>query len=62
MLANYTGSYATLRPEWSKGWGYTDTAAWQDSSLPRSQVNDRHNRAGMSVTVFLNVLAIVIAP
>jgi hypothetical protein len=36
--------------------------AWSDSSLPRSQVNDRHNSAGMSVTVLLSALAIVTAP
>ncbi|WP_186119589.1 cholesterol oxidase substrate-binding domain-containing protein [Burkholderia gladioli] len=33
MLSNYSGSYATLRPEWSKGWGYTNTAAWQDATM-----------------------------
>ncbi|WP_218025096.1 cholesterol oxidase substrate-binding domain-containing protein [Nocardia jejuensis] len=30
VLANYSGEYAELRPEWSKGWGYSDTAAWAD--------------------------------
>ncbi len=30
MFSNYAGSYATARPEWSKGWGYTTTAAWAD--------------------------------
>ena len=33
MLANYTGSYATVRPEWSKGWAYTATAAWSDPTM-----------------------------
>ncbi|MFL9875225.1 cholesterol oxidase substrate-binding domain-containing protein [Paraburkholderia megapolitana] len=33
MLSNYTGSYATVRPEWSKGWAYTNSAAWQDSTM-----------------------------
>jgi len=33
MLSNYAGSYATVRPEWSKGWGYTDLAAWQDPTM-----------------------------
>ncbi|MFC5476255.1 cholesterol oxidase substrate-binding domain-containing protein [Paraherbaspirillum soli] len=28
--SNYSGSYAAVRPEWSKGWGYTDQAAWAD--------------------------------
>jgi FAD/FMN-containing dehydrogenase len=29
-LTNYTGDYAGSRVEWSKGWGYTDDAAWTD--------------------------------
>ncbi|MFC0397018.1 cholesterol oxidase substrate-binding domain-containing protein [Paraburkholderia rhizosphaerae] len=33
MLSNYAGSYATVRPEWSKGWAYTDAAAWQDAGV-----------------------------
>lgn len=33
MLGNYTGSYATVRPEWSKGWGYTTSSAWADPTL-----------------------------
>jgi hypothetical protein len=30
MFSNYSGSYAMVRPEWSKGWAYTNTAAWAD--------------------------------
>ncbi|MCF2134320.1 hypothetical protein IHE27_01400 (plasmid) [Mycetohabitans endofungorum] len=30
MFSHYAGSYATMRPEWSKGWAYTDSAAWED--------------------------------
>jgi FAD/FMN-containing dehydrogenase len=33
MFANYTGSYAAVRPEWSKGWAYTNTAAWSDPTM-----------------------------
>jgi FAD/FMN-containing dehydrogenase len=33
MLGNYTGSYATVRPEWSKGWAYSSTAGWSDPTL-----------------------------
>ena len=33
VLGNYTGSYAAVRPEWSKGWGYGPTAAWSDPTL-----------------------------
>ncbi|WP_459708680.1 cholesterol oxidase substrate-binding domain-containing protein, partial [Paraburkholderia sp. 2C] len=38
MLSNYAGSYATVRPEWSKGWAYTDGAPWQDLSLIGSAI------------------------
>lgn len=30
MLSNYGGGHAALRVEWSKGWGYSDAAAWDD--------------------------------
>jgi FAD/FMN-containing dehydrogenase len=33
MLSNYSGSYAAVRPEWSKGWGYSTTAAWADPTV-----------------------------
>jgi FAD/FMN-containing dehydrogenase len=41
ILSNYTGSYAAVRPEWSKGWAYTDSGAWTDrgaltGSIPAS--------------------------
>ena len=32
-LANYSGTYASLRVEWSKGWGYSDAAAWDDARV-----------------------------
>jgi FAD/FMN-containing dehydrogenase len=38
MLSNYAGSYASVRPEWSKGWGYTEAAAWQDATLIGSTI------------------------
>ena len=30
VYTNYSGSYASVRPEWSKGWGYSTSAAWSD--------------------------------
>jgi FAD/FMN-containing dehydrogenase len=33
IFSNYTGSYASARVEWSKGWGYTNSAAWADSTV-----------------------------
>jgi hypothetical protein len=32
MFSNYS-SYALVRPEWSKGWGYSPTAAWSDPEV-----------------------------
>jgi FAD/FMN-containing dehydrogenase len=33
VLGNYTGDYACVRPEWSKGWAYTSTAAWNNPAV-----------------------------
>jgi hypothetical protein len=33
MFTNYVGSYAAVRPEWSKGWAHTDTAAWSNPTM-----------------------------
>ncbi len=33
IFSNYSGSYATVRPEWSKGWGYSTTAGWSDPTM-----------------------------
>ena len=34
MVANYSGDYATFRPGGSKGWAFTDQAAYQDDEIP----------------------------
>jgi FAD/FMN-containing dehydrogenase len=33
LLQTYDGGYALTRVEWSKGWGYTDEAAWTDEEV-----------------------------
>jgi FAD/FMN-containing dehydrogenase len=33
MISHYSGSYAMVRPEWSKGWAYTTSAAWSDPTM-----------------------------
>ncbi len=38
MFSHYTSSYASVRPEWSKGWAYTDTAAWSDPTMLTSTI------------------------
>ena len=32
MAANYTGSYAQFRPEWSKGWAFTSAGPYKDAA------------------------------
>lgn len=32
-LSHYTGSYAAVRAEWSKGWAYSGSAAWADPTV-----------------------------
>jgi FAD/FMN-containing dehydrogenase len=38
IYGNYTGSYASVRVEWSKGWGYSSSAAWADSGVVTGSV------------------------
>jgi FAD/FMN-containing dehydrogenase len=38
MFSHYIGSYAAVRPEWSKGWAYTDSAAWSDPAMLTSTI------------------------
>ncbi|WP_042365785.1 cholesterol oxidase substrate-binding domain-containing protein [Streptacidiphilus neutrinimicus] len=38
VLSNYTGSYAAVRAEWSKGWAYSGTAAWADPTVLGSTI------------------------
>lgn len=33
IWSHYTGSYATVRPEWSKGWACTSAAPWENSTI-----------------------------
>ena len=37
-LSNYTPPYACVRPEWSKGWAYTDAAAWTNRRMLTSTI------------------------
>ncbi|MGC0153209.1 cholesterol oxidase substrate-binding domain-containing protein [Chromobacterium vaccinii] len=38
ILSNFSGSYAAVRPEWSKGWGYSDQAAWSDANVLQATI------------------------
>lgn len=36
VLSEYNGIYASVRPEWSKGWAYTDENAWENEQFYRN--------------------------
>ena len=38
IWSHYTGSYACVRPEWSKAWGCTSTAPWTNSTILGSTI------------------------
>ncbi|HKX29778.1 MAG TPA: cholesterol oxidase substrate-binding domain-containing protein [Blastocatellia bacterium] len=40
ILQNYSGGYAAVRPEWSKGWAYTDDAAWTNTAMLGTTIPD----------------------
>lgn len=33
FYTNYSGDYAMVRPEWSKGWAYTNAAGWANAQM-----------------------------
>ncbi len=35
MWNEYDGTYASVRPEWSKGWAYTNGSAWSNTTVYR---------------------------
>jgi len=48
MQTNYSGTYACVRPEWSKGWAYTTSAAWSDPTMLGTTIPNAF-RAGQAV-------------
>lgn len=40
FYTNYSGDYASVRVEWSKGWAYTDTSAWAAPEIVGGKVPD----------------------
>ena len=38
IWSHYTGSYACVRPEWSKAWGCTSTAPWTNATILGSTI------------------------
>jgi FAD/FMN-containing dehydrogenase len=43
IWANYTGSYATVRPEWSKAWAVTPSGAWTDPTVLGTTIRNAMN-------------------
>jgi FAD/FMN-containing dehydrogenase len=43
VLSNYSGDYATVRPEWSKGWAFTNDASWAARDLLTTGIPALHN-------------------
>jgi FAD/FMN-containing dehydrogenase len=48
MYSNFSGSYATVRPEWSKGWAFTNSAGWSDAAMLATTIPNAF-RAGQTV-------------
>jgi len=46
MMANYAGSYAAFRPEWSKGWAFTAAKPYTDTNVISSFLPSAY-RAGV---------------
>jgi FAD/FMN-containing dehydrogenase len=38
IFSHYTGSYASARPEWSKGWAYTAAGPWTSTTMLTSVI------------------------
>lgn len=47
MFSHFSGSYATVRPEWAKGWAFTSAGAWSDTTQLSSTIPDAF-RAGQA--------------
>jgi FAD/FMN-containing dehydrogenase len=56
ILGHYTGEYAAVRVEWSKGWGYSPLGAWSRASflaqdLPASHTQGQKPGEGWAATL-----------
>jgi FAD/FMN-containing dehydrogenase len=47
MYSHFSADYAAVRPEWSKGWGYTEASAWSDPTMLGATIPDAY-RAGQA--------------
>jgi FAD/FMN-containing dehydrogenase len=56
IYSHYAGSYATARPEWSKGWAYTTAGPWTNTTMLNSTIPAGVN-AGQSGNNFATAVA-----
>lgn len=49
MMGQFSGSYATFRPEWSKGWAFTSAKPYTDSAVIGTTIPNSY-RAGVPAT------------
>jgi FAD/FMN-containing dehydrogenase len=49
MMTNYSGSYGTFRPEWSKGWAFTAAKPYTDTNIISTSLPNTY-RAGVPAT------------
>lgn len=42
MFERYDGEYATVRPEWSKGWAYSQQGAWSNRQMLKHTIPDAY--------------------
>ena len=43
LLTNYPPSLAIVRPEWSKGWAYTESSGWSDKGIISTTIPNLYN-------------------
>jgi FAD/FMN-containing dehydrogenase len=43
LFSHYTGSYAAVRPEWSKGWAFSSSGAWTNTTMLTTTIPDAIN-------------------
>jgi FAD/FMN-containing dehydrogenase len=57
MLANYTGSYGAVRFEWSKGWAYTASGGWSNTTMLDTTIPAMYTTGQASGDGWSNALA-----
>ena len=48
LFSHYTGSYASVRPEWSKGWAFSSSGAWTNTTMLTGTIPAADQRRSVS--------------